>query len=257
MGIDTFTLVAQIINLVILIWLLKRFLYTPILRAVDARQAKIAERLNTAREQADKAIQQQQLYEQKIETFEADRQKMFEEARKESDHIKAVLLGEAKEEVAQSRKRWQNDLMNEKKAFDNNLRNLILEQFKLFADQSMKQMAGVTLQSLIEDQFKRKLAALPAKEKKAFAEQVRQTERLTLVSAVKMTPDQKKDMAAFLKEVLDMSDDVRVTFKDDSALLSGIELLAGEQIMSWSMRHYLDQFETNLDTAMTGLIQQE
>ena len=49
MGIDTFTLVAQIINLVILIWLLKRFLYTPILKAVDARQAKIAERLNTAR----------------------------------------------------------------------------------------------------------------------------------------------------------------------------------------------------------------
>lgn len=257
MGIDTFTLVAQIINLVILIWLLKRFLYTPILRAVDARQAKIAERLNTAREQADKAIRQQQLYEQKIDTFEADRQKMFEEARKESDHIKEVLLSEAKEEVTKSRKRWQEELMNEKKAFDNNLRNLILEQFKLFADQSIKQMAGVSLHALIEDQFKRKLTAMPAKEKKAFADYIRQTGRVTFISAVKMTPEQKKEMGAFLTDVLDISSDVRFTFKEEPALLSGIELQAGEQIISWNMRQYLEQFETNLDTAMTGLIQQE
>ncbi len=257
MGIDTFTLVAQIINLVILIWLLKRFLYAPILKAVDARQAKIAERLNTAREQADKAIAQQRLYEEKIVAFDADRQKMFEEARQESAHLKDVLLDEAKADVIKSRKRWQEELMNEKQSFDANLKQLILEQFKIFADQSIKQMAGVSLQSLIEDQFKRKLTALPTKDKKTLAEALTQTGRVTVVTAVKMTPEQKKETASFLLDVLDITQDVRITFKDDASLLSGIELQAGEQVISWHMRQYLEQFENNLNAAMTGLIQQE
>ena len=72
-----------------------------------------------------------------------------------------------------------------------------------------------------------------------------------------MTPDQKKQKNDLVKGFLDISSDVRFTFKEESALLSGIELQAGEQIMSWNMRQYLEQFETNLDTAMTGLIQQE
>ncbi len=257
MGIDSFTLIAQIINLIILVWLLKKFLYTPILKAVDARQAKIAEQLNTAKEQAQKAISQQQLYEQKITSFEAERQKMFEKAQKETDNMKAVLLNEVREEINNSRKRWKNELIAEKKAFDVNLRNLILEQFKIFADQSIKQMAGISLQSLIEEQFKRKLTALPSKEKKAFASALQQTKVISVLSAVKMTPEQKKEISSFLLSVLNVTEDIHFVFKEDPSLLSGVELQTGEQVMSWNMRRYLNQFETNLDAAITGLIQEE
>ena len=257
MGIDSFTLIAQIINLIILVWLLKKFLYTPILKAVDARQAKIAEQLNTAKEQAQKAISQQQLYEQKITSFEAERQKMFEKAQKETDNMKAVLLNEVREEINNSRKRWKNELIAEKKAFDVNLRNLILEQFKIFADQSIKQMAGISLQSLIEEQFKRKLTALPSKEKKAFASALQQTKVISVLSAVKMTPEQKKEISSFLLSVLNVTEDIHFVFKEDPSLLSGVELQTGEQVMSWNMRQYLNQFETNLDAAITGLIQEE
>lgn len=257
MGIDSFTLIAQIINLIILVWLLKKFLYTPILKAVDARQAKIAEQLNTAKEQAQKAISQQQLYEQKITSFEAERQKMFEKAQKETDNMKAVLLNEVREEINNSRKRWKNELIAEKKAFDVNLRNLILEQFKIFADQSIKQMAGISLQSLIEEQFKRKLAALPSKEKKAFASALQQTKVISVLSAVKMTPEQKKEISSFLLSVLNVTEDIHFVFKEDPSLLSGVELQTGEQVMSWNMRQYLNQFETNLDAAITGLIQEK
>ncbi len=48
MLIDWFTVVAQIVNFLILVWLLKRFLYKPILDALDAREKKIAKELADA-----------------------------------------------------------------------------------------------------------------------------------------------------------------------------------------------------------------
>ena len=42
MLIDWFTVVAQVVNFLILVWLLKRFLYKPILDAIDAREKRIA-----------------------------------------------------------------------------------------------------------------------------------------------------------------------------------------------------------------------
>ena len=48
MLIDWFTVVAEIVNFLILLWLLKRFLYKPVLNAMDKREATIASRENEA-----------------------------------------------------------------------------------------------------------------------------------------------------------------------------------------------------------------
>ncbi|MEQ8493043.1 MAG: F0F1 ATP synthase subunit B, partial [Gammaproteobacteria bacterium] len=59
MLIDWFTVAAQAINFLVLVWLLKRYLYRPILAAVDAREARVMARLTEAqlreREAADAA----------------------------------------------------------------------------------------------------------------------------------------------------------------------------------------------------------
>ena len=48
MLIDWFTVGAQALNFLVLVWLLKRFLYKPILNAVDAREKRIAAELADA-----------------------------------------------------------------------------------------------------------------------------------------------------------------------------------------------------------------
>src|SRR5471030_2866636 len=48
MLIDWFTVGAQALNFIILVWLLKRFLYKPILNAIDARENRIAAELANA-----------------------------------------------------------------------------------------------------------------------------------------------------------------------------------------------------------------
>lgn len=53
MLIDWFTVAAQAVNFLVLVWLLKRFLYKPILGAMDAREQRIASQLRQA--EAEKA----------------------------------------------------------------------------------------------------------------------------------------------------------------------------------------------------------
>ena len=63
MLIDWFTVGAQVLNFVVLVWLMKRFLYRPILDAIDAREKRVAAELADAdarraeagRERADRS----------------------------------------------------------------------------------------------------------------------------------------------------------------------------------------------------------
>jgi F-type H+-transporting ATPase subunit b len=50
MQINWFTVIAQVINFLLLVWLLKRFLYKPILKAIDEREGKIASQIKDAEE---------------------------------------------------------------------------------------------------------------------------------------------------------------------------------------------------------------
>src|ERR1700733_11157535 len=104
MPIDWFTVVAQAINFLILVWLLKRFLYKPILHAIDEREKGIAAQLAEAEAKKAEAQQERDDYQHKNETFDqeraalltkatdeakAERQRLLDEVRKETDALRA------------------------------------------------------------------------------------------------------------------------------------------------------------------------
>ena len=73
MQIDWWTFAAQIINLIILLFLLRKFLYIPVLKAVDARQKLIADELRKAADEHKKAARLTRECERRtaeIETFD-------------------------------------------------------------------------------------------------------------------------------------------------------------------------------------------
>ena len=91
MGIDLVTLIAQIINLVVLIWLMKKFLYQPVLKMVSERQALIDEQINQAHQARQQALLQEAQYTKKVAAFDAQRTQMLSEARKEVESFKEKL----------------------------------------------------------------------------------------------------------------------------------------------------------------------
>ena len=110
MLIDWFTVGAQALNFIILVWLLKRFLYKPILNAVDAREKRIAAELADADTKKAEAKSERDEFKQKNETFDqqraalltkamdeakAERQRLIDDARKSADCVECQAPGSA------------------------------------------------------------------------------------------------------------------------------------------------------------------
>ena len=90
MLIDWFTVGAQTLNFLILVWLLKRFLYKPILDAIDGREKSIAKKLADANERRTEALKERDEFQKKNAAF---------------DQQRAVLLSQATADVKAERQR--------------------------------------------------------------------------------------------------------------------------------------------------------
>jgi len=79
--IDWFTVGAQALNFVILVWLMKRFLYRPILDGIDAREQRIAAELADADRRKAEAQTERSDFQHKNEELDRQRARLLGEAR--------------------------------------------------------------------------------------------------------------------------------------------------------------------------------
>ena len=103
MSIDWITVAAQIVNFLVLIWLLKRFLYRPILDGIDAREKEIAERMGEAERIRAAAEAAKAEFEARSGKLHAGREDVLEAARQAAEAERSTLLTEARERLASER----------------------------------------------------------------------------------------------------------------------------------------------------------
>ena len=97
MLIDWFTVGAQALNFLILVWLMKRFLYKPILDAIDAREKRIAAELADADAKKAEAKKERDEFQHKNEEFDQQRAALLTKATDEAKAERQRLLDEARQ----------------------------------------------------------------------------------------------------------------------------------------------------------------
>lgn len=121
MLIDWFTVVAQALNFLILVWLLKRFLYKPILNALDAREKRIATELANADSRMAEAGQERDEFQRKNEEFDQQRAALLTKAEDEATAERQHLLDDARKESDGLRTKWQEALRSEHQSLNKEL----------------------------------------------------------------------------------------------------------------------------------------
>src|SRR5580704_18070500 len=96
MLIDWFTVGAQALNFIILVWLLQRFLYKPILNAIDAREKRIAAELADADAKKAEARRERDEFKRKNEDFDHQRAALFSKVTGEANAERQRLLDVAR-----------------------------------------------------------------------------------------------------------------------------------------------------------------
>ena len=99
MPINWFTIIAQAINFLILVWLLKRFLYKPILHAIDEREKGIATQLAEAKAKQAEAQKERDDFQHKNADFDQERAALLKKATSEAGGERQRLLDEARKDA--------------------------------------------------------------------------------------------------------------------------------------------------------------
>lgn len=242
MLIDWFTVGAQALNFLILVWALQHFLYRPILHAIDEREKRIAGQLADADAKQAKAQKEQADFQHKNEQFDQERaallSKATDEAKTERQRLDEEARKSAEAKLSKREATLRTDAQNLNQAI---LRRTQAEVFAI-ARKALTDLASTTLEQRLSEVFTRRLRELaePAKADLARALQT-SAEPALLRSAFELPPEERAAIQNALN--ITFSAEVRVRFETAPDLVCGIELSSNGQKVAWSIADYLKSLE--------------
>ena len=245
MLIDWFTLLAQIVNFLILIWLLKRFLYKPILNAIDEREKMIAGKLHEAEVSKADASREREEYEQKNTEFDRQRNELLQNAIGEVNSEKQKLLTHTRKEAETLRLR----LMETVKAEQKNLSSEIIRRTRteVFAivRKTLLDLASVDLEEQMARVFIIRINELNPDERESLDSTLKKSSKEILVRSTFDLP--KKQQIAIqnaIKTNFNLASGIN--FETAPHLVSGIELITNGYKISWTIEDYLFSLENHI-----------
>lgn len=248
MAIDWITVSAQIVNFLILVWLLKRFLYQPVIRAMERREQRIADRLNAAEEREQQAIEKIRCYQNKTDELERQRDRILTKAREEAEHKKRQILDEAREKVAETRANWQRQASNEKAEFLDNLRRQVTDATQAIVRKALADLADTDLEERVVQIFITQLKSLDHETRKAMAQT---SEPVHVSSTFELDSAVRSRLTRAIHEHL--VDGIEVCYTQSPELLCGIELSSGGRRLSWNLADYLGALMTRIEKTFTPI----
>jgi len=240
--IDWFTVAAQVINFLILVWLLKRFLYRPILDAIDAREERIAAELADADAKRTEARKERDEFQHKNEAFEQQRATLLSQATDEAKAERQRLLDQARQAAdTLSAKRLQT-LSNDSHQLNQAIRRRTQTEVFAIARKALTDLATASLEERMAEVFVRRLRALDGQAREDFAKSLKAASGPALVrSAFDLPAEQRAAVQAALNETF--ASEIQVKFETAPNLVSGIELSTNGQKLAWSIADYLAALE--------------
>jgi F-type H+-transporting ATPase subunit b len=246
MLIDWFTVVAQAINFLILVWLMKRFLYKPILHAIDAREKRIAAELADADATKAEAKKERDEFQRRNEEFDWQRAALLSTATKEANTERQRLLEEARQAADALSAKRQESLKNDADNLNQAIRRRTQQEVFAIARKALGDLATTSLEERLGEVFTRRLRELNAESKARLGDAVKTASDPALVrSAFDLPAEQRAAIQNALNETF--SADVHVRFETTPDLISGIELTANGQKVAWSIADYLTSMKKGVD----------
>jgi F-type H+-transporting ATPase subunit b len=249
MLIDWFTVGAQALNFLILVWLMKRFLYKPILNAIDAREKRIAKELADADAKKAEAQKERDEFQQKNEEFDQQRAALLTKAADESKTERQRLLGEARKAADALSAKRQESLANDARNLNQAITRRTQDEVFAIARKALTDLATTSLEERMSEVFTRRLRALNGETKRGLAESLKAASEPALVrSAFELPTEQRAAIQKTLNETF--SADIQLRFETAPDLVSGIELTSNGQKVGWSITDYLASLEKGVGELM-------
>jgi F-type H+-transporting ATPase subunit b len=249
MHVDWFVFFAQVVNFLILVYLLKRFLYGRIIKAMDNREAKIIARFEEAEALKKEAEKSAALFEEKNKALSEKQEELLNQMVQAAEQRKKELMEKARQDVDVVRERWQDTIMREKDSFLQDLRQKAGKQIYAIARRLLTDMADADLEERMVAVFLKRVESLDDAEKNTFKESIVQADKgIIIQSAFAISsPLREKIQAALMR----FSGALPViSYETIPEIVSGVELRAHGYKLAWSLGDYLESIEEGFSHAL-------
>jgi F-type H+-transporting ATPase subunit b len=249
MLIDWFTVGAQALNFLVLVWLLKHFLYKPILNAIDAREKGIAARLADADGKTKEAQKQHDAFENRNKAFDDQRAVLLSKAADGAKTEHDRLIGEAHKEADALRATQATELKADQARLGKEITRVATDEIFAIARKTLSDLATASLEERVGAVFTRRLGQMNADAKQTLGNALRNSNDPAVVrSAFDLPPEQRATIQNALNETF--SADIHLRFERAPDQVCGIELASNGQKIGWSIAAYL----TSLDRKVAALL---
>jgi F-type H+-transporting ATPase subunit b len=238
MLIDWFTVGAQALNFLILVWLMKRFLYKPILNAIATREKLIAAELADAAAKKAEAQKDRDAFQHKNEEFDRQRDALMSKATDEAKAERQRLLDEARNAADALSAKRQETLRSDARNLSQAIARRTQDEVFAISRKALADLATTSLEERMGEVFTRRLREMDGKAKETLGAALKTTPGPAVVSsAFDLPPEERAKIQNAINETF--SADVHLRFETAPDLVGGIELSANGQKVAWSIADYL------------------
>ena len=241
MKMDWWTLGLQTINVVVLIWLLRRFFWRPVADIIAQRQATAEKTIADAAALTAKAQAAEAEISATRAGFALEREAILAKARADAEQASKALLDQAHKDAAAIEAAEQATMTAEQQAAQKVWADRSAQLAVTVAQRLANRLDGPQVRAAFLGWLIKAIEALPESERAAMAAQ---TSELAVISATDLTPDEQAEVRTQIGKALGSAKSLH--FKTDPALIAGLELHAPHFAVANSWHADLDSILAEL-----------
>ncbi len=252
MLLDWFTIAAQIVNFLILLFLLRRFLYRPILNTMEAREQRIAGILAEAEQKRKEAEKERLHYDAKNEEWRANFDERQRDMEVSLENWRKDALQDARQNVDRTLEGWLKTVEDHKADFLADLNQFAVRQTYTVARRAVEDLAGTELETLMIHAFLENLKRQEI-DLRQLADHSGQAQGTTLKlrSAFELPSTLHQQLQTHLRDQLNHPVDFEVETAPD--LIAGIEVVGNRgYTAAWNLQRYLETLQNELDNEINA-----
>jgi F-type H+-transporting ATPase subunit b len=241
--IDWFTVIAQIINFVILVVLLKIFLYDRVIEAIDRRREEAGEAFDEADRKQEAADHEREKLRGKRQELEDRRKELLDEAREDADRKRQELTEQARSEVNEKKQRWADSLEQRKGQFIDDLRGRLMYRVGQTTRRALKDLADADLERQVVKVFLHRLTEADDDRRNEIRKSAGEEATLTVHTAWDLPEDARGEVRDKLRETLGGGEQngMDVEFVVDKDVVCGMELRTDGHAVGWNVSEYIQE----------------
>ena len=249
MRFDWSTFALQAANFAILVWLLQRFLYRPVLRLIDARRGEIDAQYAAARGAAADAAAQREAVAAERAGIAAERAAALKQAAAEAESVAAVRREAAERDAAALLDAARKTLADERGKALGEARRAALDLGAEIAGRLIAEVPAKLRAEAWIERIEQYLAGLPKEERDALISPRADTIKVRILTAAALPAETAQEWRARLNRTFGNGLDNRLAteFSVDSDLVAGAELHFPNAVLRFSFQSALAAMRAEIE----------